>query len=93
MNASNFIYFQQMLTVVAKFSDGYVGPSYSRLRTTLIDDVKKELQLLVDTYMKTWQECGCTIMGDGWKDVSQRPLINFLVYCPRGICFIKSVDA
>ncbi|XP_039131369.1 uncharacterized protein LOC120267759 isoform X2 [Dioscorea cayenensis subsp. rotundata] len=32
-------------------------------------------------------------MGDGWTDNRQRSLINFLVYSPKGISFIKSVDA
>ena len=32
-------------------------------------------------------------MGDGWIDNRQRTLINFLVYCPKGISFVKSVDA
>ena len=32
-------------------------------------------------------------MGDGWIDNRQRTLINFLVYCPEGISFVKSVDA
>ena len=32
-------------------------------------------------------------MGDGWTDNRQRTLINFLVYCPEGISFVKSVDA
>ncbi|XP_057461894.1 uncharacterized protein LOC130752113 [Actinidia eriantha] len=32
-------------------------------------------------------------MGDGWSDRRHRTLINFLVYCPRGITFVKSVDA
>ncbi|XP_024009284.1 uncharacterized protein LOC112084392 [Eutrema salsugineum] len=41
----------------------------------------------------TWADTGCTLMADGWKDTRQRPLINFLVYCPKGIIFIKSVDA
>ncbi|RVW22079.1 hypothetical protein CK203_110929 [Vitis vinifera] len=32
-------------------------------------------------------------MGDGWTDNKQRTLINFLMYCPEGISFLKSVDA
>ena len=32
-------------------------------------------------------------MGDGWTDNRQRTLINFLVYYPQGISFVKSVDA
>lgn len=32
-------------------------------------------------------------MSDGWTDGKQRTLINFLVYCPKGVIFLKSVDA
>ncbi|RVW77919.1 hypothetical protein CK203_048307 [Vitis vinifera] len=56
-------------------------------------DAKKEVQLLVDSYRAIWEKVGCTIMGDGWTDNRQRTLINFLVYCPERISFVKSVDA
>ncbi|XP_039122041.1 uncharacterized protein LOC120258657 [Dioscorea cayenensis subsp. rotundata] len=72
---------------------GYKGPTYHVLRTNLLEESKKELQLLVDTYRSSWEDCGCTIMADGWKDIRQRSLINFLVYSPKGTSFIKSVDA
>lgn len=39
----------------------------------------------MDSYRVTWKETGCTIMADGWTDRCRRTLINFLVYCPRGI--------
>lgn len=32
-------------------------------------------------------------MADGWTNQNKRILINFLVYCPKGIVFFKSVDA
>ena len=32
-------------------------------------------------------------MADGWTDTRHRSLINFFVYCPRGMVFVKSVDA
>ena len=32
-------------------------------------------------------------MSDGLTDNRQRTLINFMVYCPKGISFVKSVDA
>src|ERR1044072_9009899 len=32
-------------------------------------------------------------MADGWTDCCRRTLINFLVYCPKGTIFLKSVDA
>ncbi|XP_028081336.1 uncharacterized protein LOC114282793 [Camellia sinensis] len=48
---------------------------------------------LTGPVFKTLSSCGCTIMGDGWTDVRQRNLINFLVYSPMGIAFVKSIDA
>jgi hypothetical protein len=35
----------------------------------------------------------CTVMSDGWTDRKGRSLLNFLVHCPRGTMFIKSIDA
>ncbi|CAN1238050.1 hypothetical protein LINGRAPRIM_LOCUS2027 [Linum grandiflorum] len=32
-------------------------------------------------------------MADGWTDKRHRSLINFLVYCPAGTCFVRSIDA
>ena len=32
-------------------------------------------------------------MANEWTDTRHRSVINFLVYCPRGIVFVKSVDA
>ncbi|XP_025625557.1 uncharacterized protein [Arachis hypogaea] len=32
-------------------------------------------------------------MADGWTNRCRRTLINFLVYCPKGTVFLKSVDA
>ena len=31
-------------------------------------------------------------MSNGWTDGKGRTLINFLVHCPRGTMFIKSID-
>ncbi|XP_031272487.1 uncharacterized protein LOC116130945 [Pistacia vera] len=57
------------------------------------EDDKKDVQLLVDSYRKIWENVGCTLMADGWTDNSHRSLINFMVYCPKGVCFVKSIDA
>ncbi|RVW24543.1 hypothetical protein CK203_090909 [Vitis vinifera] len=72
---------------------GYKGPNYHQLQVNLLKDANKEVQLLVDSYRAIWAKVGCTIMGDGWTDNRQRTLINFLVYYPQGILFVKFVDA
>jgi hypothetical protein len=33
------------------------------------------------------------MMFDGWTNRKGRSLLNFLVHCPRGTMFIKSIDA
>ncbi|XP_031286360.1 uncharacterized protein LOC116145053 [Pistacia vera] len=93
MNALNLIYFQPMLDAVAAIGPGYKQPTYDAMRVNLLRDAKKEVQLIVDNYKRIWQEVGCTLMADGCTDTCHRSLINFLVYCPKGVCFIKSVDA
>ncbi|XP_016206737.1 uncharacterized protein LOC107647130 [Arachis ipaensis] len=76
-------YFQDMLDGVAGIGPGYKGPSYDKLRVHLLADLKRESQMLVDSYRSAWKETGCTLMADGWTDQRQRTLINFLVYCSK----------
>ena len=82
-----------MLDVIFTIGLGYKGPNYHQLRVNLLKYAKNEVQLLVDSYNAIWAKVGCTIMGDGWTDNRQRTLINFLVNCPKGISFVKYVDA
>jgi len=93
MNALNSSSYQRMIDEIASVGPGYKGPSYHAMRTTLLSDMKKEVQLLVDSFRSLWTETGCTIMADGWQDQKNRQLINFLVYCPKGISFIQFVNA
>ena len=92
-NVVNSVYYQKMIDAVATAGPGYKGPSYHAIRVPLLRDQKKEVQLLVESQRRHWTEVGCTLMADGWTDTRHRSLINFLVYCPRGMVFVKSVDA
>ncbi|KAL3518575.1 hypothetical protein ACH5RR_021164 [Cinchona calisaya] len=89
----NSPFYQNAIDHIAAMGHGYKSPSYHALRVPLLRDAKKEVQLVIDSLRSNWIETGCTIMGDSWKDSRQRLLINFLVYCNKGISFIKSVDA
>ncbi|XP_065871368.1 uncharacterized protein [Euphorbia lathyris] len=90
-NAVNSPYFQAAADRIASMGHGYRVPSFHALRLNLLKDAKAQVKLLVDAHRQHWAEFGCTIMGDGWTDTRQRPLINFLVYCSKGLSFI--VDA
>ncbi|QHN98133.1 uncharacterized protein DS421_18g633430 [Arachis hypogaea] len=92
-NAVMSSYFQDMLDGVAGIRPGYKRPSYDKLRVHLLADLKRESQMLVDSYRSAWKKTGCTLMANGWTDQRQRTLINFLVYCSKGLCFVKSVYA
>ncbi|KAI0519752.1 hypothetical protein KFK09_007212 [Dendrobium nobile] len=81
------------IDVIAAIGPGYKLPSYHNIRVNLLRDCKEECRLLIDGYKQTWKEIGCTLMADGWTDSRSRTLINFLIYCPRGVSFLKSVDA
>ena len=51
------------------------------------------MKIQIEQYRSIWKDTGCTLMADGWTDRCRRTLINFLVYFPKGIILIKSVDA
>ena len=82
-----------MIDAIASIDFGCKGSSYNALRVKVLAEVKNEVQLLIESYTTVQNDSGCTIIGDGWIDDRLRSLINFLIYCPEGIAFIKSVDA
>lgn len=42
--------------------------------------------------MNTIEQLRCTIVSDGWSSIQRQPLINIMLVCPCGECFIKVVD-
>nr|XP_023913311.1 uncharacterized protein LOC112024899 [Quercus suber] len=92
-NVVNSVYYQRMIDAIASASPSYKGPSYHTVRVPLLRDQKKEVQLLVESQRRHWAEVGCTLMADDWTNTRHRSLINFFVYCPRGMVFVKLVDA
>ncbi|XP_019451846.1 PREDICTED: uncharacterized protein LOC109353948 [Lupinus angustifolius] len=72
---------------------GYKGPNYYRVRGHFLNKWVEDMKKLVNDFQSIWKRTGCTLMEDGWSDCSRRTLISFLVYCPKGTVFIKSVDA
>ena len=63
------------------------------MRGRLLYEEKVDCTRRLDELKQSWAITGCTIMSDGWTDGKGRSIINFLVNCPRGTIFIKSVDA
>ncbi|XP_026451622.1 uncharacterized protein LOC113351932 [Papaver somniferum] len=82
-----------MLDAVVAVGLGYKAPSYDDTHTKLLRSMVKEVRLFFESFRRFWEDIGCTITVDGWKDTSNRSLINFLADCPKGTVFLKSVDA
>eukprot|EP00258_Populus_trichocarpa_P045448 XP_024461467.1 uncharacterized protein LOC112328240 [Populus trichocarpa] len=91
-NAFNFVYYQYVIDAVTAIGPGYKGPNLHAIRGYYLAKAVDEVKIYVVTYREIWKKTGCTLMADGWTDQKRRTLINFLVYCPKGTVFLKTVD-
>ena len=92
-NTANSIYYQHAIDGITTMGPGYKGPNFHALRGYYLAKVVDEMKIFVESYREIWKKTGCTLMTDGWTDQKRRNLINFLVYCPKGTVFLKTVDA
>jgi hypothetical protein len=91
-NAVNSVYYQHAIDAVTAMGPGYKGPNLHAIRGYYLAKAVDEVKIYVETYREIWKKTGCTLMADGWTDQKRRTLINFLVYCPKGTVFLKTVD-
>jgi hypothetical protein len=92
-NIANNAFYHPMFEATAIVGPGYRGPSYQDLRGLLLQGEKADCTERLAQLRETWKTTGCTVMSDGWTDGKGISILNFLVNCPKGTMFIKSVDA
>ncbi|XP_023736928.2 uncharacterized protein LOC111884863 [Lactuca sativa] len=85
--------FQDAINAIGEYGRGMPAPSYHNMRVTLLKDVLEDTRKFVDSFRPQWKKFGCSIMSGFWTDGKHRSLINFLVNCPTGTVFLKSIDA
>ena len=68
-------------------------PTSESIRIDLLPKTVDDVNLSLIDFRSSLAERGCTVMSDGWTVQRNRTLINFLVSCPKGTMFLKSVDA
>ncbi|PWA76506.1 hypothetical protein CTI12_AA232910 [Artemisia annua] len=90
--ARNLHYLRAFQFAAANKIDGYVPPSYNKLRTTLLQKEKDNVQRQLEPLKSTWKERGVTIVSDGWSDPTRKPLINFMATSGNGPLFLKAVN-
>uniref|UniRef100_A0A6N2NIZ0 BED-type domain-containing protein n=1 Tax=Salix viminalis TaxID=40686 RepID=A0A6N2NIZ0_SALVM len=93
LDAVNSAYFQLMVQAIASGGSEVVVPSYHDLRGWVLKNSVEEVKNDVDKHIAAWARTGCSVLVDQWNTVMGRTLISFLVYCPEGVVFLKSVDA
>ncbi|XP_050253685.1 uncharacterized protein LOC126699759 [Quercus robur] len=91
-HAAHSVYYQEALDSVAAIGPSFKGPSYHDLRGPLLQKHVGEMNDYLLDVKNDWKVYGCSIMSDGWTNQKRAPIINFLVYCPRGTMFLKSLD-
>lgn len=74
-----------------KFS-GYVPPSYSKIRTSLLVQEKTRVERMLRPIKTIWSLKGVSIVSDGWSDPQRRPLLNFMAVTEDGPMFLRAVN-
>lgn len=82
-----------MIEAIGQYGPGMKAPIYHEVREPLLKNEVKSTRETMNDHEEEWEKNGCSLMADGWKDKRERTLINFLINCPKGSMFIKSVDA
>lgn len=86
------VYFQPMVDAIASQGLGVVAPSYHDLRSCILKNSLQEVRNDIDQCVGTWAKTGCSVLVDEWVSEKGRTVVNFLMYCPEGITFLRSVD-
>ena len=92
-NATNSVYYQPMIDSIASCGPGFKGPNFHDIRGPLLQNEVQRIDEYLIEFKESWSKTGCTIMSDGWTDTRSRTILNFLIACPKGTMFLKSVDA
>ncbi|KAM0018998.1 putative HAT dimerization domain, ribonuclease H-like superfamily [Helianthus debilis subsp. tardiflorus] len=85
--------FTSMLRSVGNFGRGLKPPTMHELRTWILKEEVKTTTEMVNDIKATWKTTGVSLLSDGWSDMRNRSLINFLVNNQYGTVFLKTVDA
>lgn len=92
-NVTRLDSFKCMIEAIGQYGPNLKPPSYHEVRVTCL---KKEVEYtneLLKSHKDMWVKYGCSIMADGWTSRTGKSIINFLVNCPAGSMFVKSIDA
>ncbi|KAI3675421.1 hypothetical protein L1987_85011 [Smallanthus sonchifolius] len=85
--------FTSMLRSVGNFGRSLKPPTMHELRTWILKEEVNTTSVMVKDIKDTWKATGVSLLSDGWSDMRNRSLINFLVNNQYGTVFLRTVDA
>lgn len=86
--------FYEMIDEAGKYEKQWLKmPTSKEIAGTFVTKETQTIARSLEELKVSWNVTRCTLMVDGWKNGRNGTLINFLVYCPTGIYFVKSIYA
>ncbi|CAM0952134.1 unnamed protein product [Alopecurus aequalis] len=91
-SAAKSPFYQPMVHAIASAGLSFKGPSYHDLRGPLLKHVADDIHEYLNDLKREWSVYGCSVIVDRQTNHGKGNIANFLVRCPRGTMFLKSVD-
>ncbi|KAL1220640.1 hypothetical protein V5N11_003344 [Cardamine amara subsp. amara] len=92
-DAVNSVNFQPMIDAIASGGFGVPAPTHDDLRGWILKNCVEEMTKEIDECKAMWKRTGCSILVEEMDSDKGLKVLNFLVYCPEKVVFLKSVDA
>lgn len=70
LNVINSRSWEILLESIGQYGSDYITPSYHDVRVPLLEKAKLKTDTLKAKHQLAWKEYGCTLMSDGWTDMS-----------------------
>ena len=85
-------YYKEMARALVATSPSYVPLGEHNLRMEVLGRQVSKINVQKEQMRETWARSGCSIVMDGWIDITKRPLINIIVTCIDGPFFLRAVN-
>jgi hypothetical protein len=85
-------YFKEALSAVAKCGPSYKPPTRAALSGDLLSGAVTGVDKKLSEFKAQMSITGTTLISDGWTNVQNRPIINFLAVTADGAMFIEGSD-
>ncbi|CAA7045367.1 unnamed protein product [Microthlaspi erraticum] len=92
-DAVNSANFQPMIDAIASGGFGVSAPTNDDLRGWILKNCVDETTKEIDECRAVWKRTGCSVLVEEQSNEKGLKVLNFLVYCPEKVVFLRSVDA